>query len=706
MFILTIGSKPSVAQNKETKPLAGILSVLEKQFDVVFTYADENVEGIVVAFPNKEASLEECLGELEKQTRLSFIKLNARYIAIVKSMHDIMVSGLLIDQSTKEHIARAVVYSENSYALSDENGYFSIKVNTETDSVLMVRHTGYKPLHLDQSIWSNDSSIYELTPDVQVLEEVVVNYIAKGLDKLPDGSIQLHTQNLEVLPGLAEPDVLRAVQVLPGIQSVNETVSNINTRGGTNDQSLVLWDGVKMYQTGHFFGLVSAFNSHLIHKARIVKNGTSAAFDEGISGIIDMKQQDYPVNRTEISTGFNMVSADMILKTPVSKKLSLIMGARHSISNLVLTPTYKSYYKRAFEHTEVLLDQKGTDKTVDDYRDFSFYDLSCKFLYDVSEKDKIRLSLLHVNNSIEYEESALVRDTLYNKKSHLGQSSRLVNLNYTRSWNENHVTQFSTFVSNYNLDGTNVSLADNQHHLQKNEVIDLGVKLDTKNKINQTIALSGGYQFREVGIRNQDNIRKPDYYRDVKDVLRIHSLYAEAEVKELFPKLYLRAGLRTNYYSKFNEFSVEPRAVINYRWSKYFSLEAQAEKKSQYTTQQIDYQTDFLGIENRRWVLSNNQSVPLLKCHQFSIGMQYNRKTFLVSLEGYTKKVNGIISPSQGFQNQFQYVYGIGEYNAQGIELLVNKRFKQSNFWMNYALTQNEYYFQEFIPPAFPITLI
>jgi len=704
-LLLAILSNTSFAQNTESKPLIGLLPVLEKQFNVVFTFADENIKGVFVKMPHKNLSLDECLTELEKQTDLNFKKLDSRYITIRRNTAYIKVSGHLVDQSTKEYLVGVYISSGNNFTLSNENGWFSIKVNQKKDSLLTIRHIGYKPLHIKKKVWNNNASIYELTPDVQALKEVVVNYIAKGLDKLPDGSIQMNVQNLEILPGLSEPDVLNAVQVLPGIQSVNETVSDINTRGGTNDQNLVLWDGVKMYQTGHFFGLVSAFNSHLIHKTSIIKNGASAAFDEGVSGVIDMQEQDYLQQDLEVSTGANMVSADMILKTPLTKKLSLILGARHSINNIVLTPTYKSYYKRAFEDTEVQVNQEGSNKQVDNYHDFSFYDLSAKLLYDISKKDKIRFSILNVNNNIEYEESALMQGILHSKNSSLNQSSTLSNLNYTRTWNSNHTTQVSAYLSNYYLDGTNVSLLDNENHVQKNEVIDWGIKLNTKNRINQTVSLTNGYQFKEIGIRNQDNIRKPNYNRDVKDVLRIHSLYTEAEFKELFQKLHIRAGLRANYFTKFKEFSFEPRVVLNYKLSDYISFEAQAEKKSQHTSQLIDYQTDFLGVEKRKWVLPNNQSIPLLKSQQFSLGMQYNRNNFLVSLEVYNKKVSGIITPSQGFQNQYQNVYSVGKYNAQGVELLINKRFKQSNIWINYALAQNDYSFQEFTPSSFPNNL-
>lgn len=699
LFIIT--SNKSIAQDVEQKPLNDFLIILEQKFNVVFTYADENIQDIFVTIQLNKLGIDEYLAELEKQTKLEFKKLDSRYITIQRKIVDVIISGTIIDKSTKEPLVGANIYTEKYHSLSDDKGRFSIKIIPDEDSLLNISYLGYVPLKLDPRAWSNDSLLCELNRDIINLEEVVFNYIAKGISKLADGSIQFNARNLEILPGLSEPDMLHSVQILPGIQSVNKTVSDINIRGGTNDQNLILWDGVKMYQTGHFFGLISAFNSYLVHKTQIVKNGASAYYAEGVSGIIDMKQQDYLSKEFEVSSGVNMISADVILKIPINQKFSMILGARHSINNLVITPTYESYYKRAFEYTDVLQYQSN-DTIVDDYHNFSFYDLSLKLLYDITDKDKIRLSFLNIDNQIEYEESALINDTLYTNKSSLNQSSILSSFNYSHSWNENHSADISAFVSNYNLDGINVSILNDQQHLQKNEVLDWGVKLESKNKLSQLINLSTGYQFNEVGIRNQDNISKPNYNRDIKDVLRIHSLYSETELNKLFDKVYLRFGLRANYFQKFSEFIFEPRVALNYKLTKNISFEVLAESKSQHTTQLIDYQTDFLGIEKRRWVLSNNNSVPIIKSQQISLGTHYNRNNFLLSIEAYKKKNDGIVTPSQGFQNQYQYVYAIGKYETQGIELLIDKRFRKSNIWINYALSTNDYYFQEFTPSNFP----
>jgi hypothetical protein len=699
LFVIT--GNISIAQVLERKPLNDLLLSLEQKFNVVFTYADENIKGIEVKIHTDYLTLDEYIKELERQTRLEFERLNFRYIAIYRKTSDIAISGIIIDKSTQEPLTGANIYTSKRYSISDDQGKFSIKINRQEDSLLNISYLGFSPAVFSINSLSSDSIICELARDIHNFEEVVFNYIAKGINKLADGSIQLNIKNMEILPGLSEPDVLHTVQVLPGISSLNETVSDINNRGGTNDQNLILWEGIKMYQTGHFFGLISAFNSHLVHKTKIIKNGASASYAEGVSGIIDMKQQEYQVAGFEVNSGINMISADAIIKVPISQKFSMVLGARHSINSIMITPTYKSYYNRAFEYTDVLQHQSN-DTIVDDFYDFSFYDLSFKLLYDISNKDKVWLSFLSVDNQIEYDENALIRDTLYSDKSSLNQSSILTGINYSHTWNKNNSVHVNAFVSSYSLDGVNASLINDQQHIQKNEVLDWGIKLESRNTLNELISLSSGYQFNEIGVRNQDNISKPNYKRDVRDVLLIHSFYSEAELNKLFDKIYFRFGLRANYYQKFNEFILEPRLALNYNLTKNISFEVLAESKSQHTTQLIDYQTDFHGIEKRRWVLSNNTSIPIIKSKQFSIGVQYMRNNYLFSLEAYTKNVDGIITPSQGFLNQYQYVYAIGKYETQGLELLLDKRFIKSNIWVNYTISQNDYYFKDFTPSSFP----
>lgn len=652
--------------------------------------------------PGDDLSLDEYIDQIQKQTGLKFKKLSIRYIAIQKGDPEVTVKGVITDRQTKETLPGAVIFSGKTQTISNNLGQFSITLNPKADSILTVRHFGYRQHVIKVSTDTPKDLFIDLTADILAIEEVSINYLATGINKLKDGILEMNLKHLDVLPGLSEPDVLHAVQVFPGLVSVNESVSDINIRGGTNDQNLVLWDGVKMYQTGHFYGLISAFNSHLVNKSKIIKNGASVIYGEGVSGIIDMRLQEHLPSKFSVSTGINMVSADVVITTPLTKNASVIFGARHALNNLVATPTYKSYYQRAFEHAGVIQQINSFDTISEDNQHFSFYDVGAKFIYDISNRDKITLSFLHINNNFEFEETATKNDTLLKRNSFLNQSSLLSNLNYRRNWNNHFTSHFSAFVSTYSLDALNADPVNGQNHLQKNEIIDWGVKLNSRYLLNENLSLLGGYQFNEMGIRNADNILKPGYERDAKDVLIVHSFYAEAEANNLFEKAYLRFGVRTNYLPEFNSLMWEPRAVLNVELNEFISFEFLAEKKSQYTTQLIDFQTDFLGIEKRRWVLSNNQSVPIIQSRQFSAGTQYNRNNLLLTAEVFTKNVSGIITPSQGFQNQFQYVYATGSYRVNGIEVLVNNRFKKSNLWLNYTLAKNDYYFGSLAPSKFP----
>ncbi len=698
LFLTTINIK---AQDEKHIPLQQVLQSIEKKFDVLFSYANENISDITIKIPKDIQNLDQWILELEKQTNLRFTQLNKRYIAIQKINKDILFKGTIIDRTSNKTVSGAFIYSSLNHTVSNDKGQFSLFLN-RIDSFIIIQHTGYKTLTLkSNNAYHHFSDSIKLTPNNFLIKEVVINYIAQGIDKLKDGSFQLQIQNLETLPGLTEPDILLSIQTLPGIQSIGECASDINMRGGTNDQNLVLWDGIKMYQTGHFFGLISAFNSHLIYKTNIIKNGTPASLNDGVSGTIDLKLQNFGVKKMQFEAGLNMICGDIITKTPIAKNTTLILGFRNSINKIIQTPTYKSYYKRAFYDTQVLNDSNN----ISTGKDFSFYDITAKLIYCPSNKDKVNISLLNINNKISYHENYIYQSITYNNSNNLNQNSLLTNIVYSRQWNKKNKTKFSAYISNYHLRGNSIKEENNQNHNQENAVKDWGIKMNWMNKFRQSVIINSGYQFNEIGIRNLDNIQQPNYYRDAKDVLRIHALFSEIEFENILPELYTRFGLRTNYLSNFQKLLLEPRLALNYKINNSLSVEVLTELKSQYTTQQIDYQSDFMGIEKRRWVLSNDESVPLLKSTQYSVGTQYHKGTILLSLETYKKKVNGIISPSQGFLNQYQYTYSTGSYHANGIEFLANKYFMNSNIWFNYTFAKNNYFFSAFTPSTFPNNL-
>ena len=527
----------------------------------------------------------------------------------------------------------------------------------------------------------------------QYLEEVIIsNYLTKGISLNNDGSTNIEPESFGILPGLIEPDVLQTIQSLPGIISVDERVSNVNIRGGTHDQNLMLWDGIKMYQSGHFFGLISAFNPYLTETVSVSKNGTSAMYGDGVSSVINMQSSNNISKKASGGGGFNLINGDVYAKVPLSKKTEIQLSARRSLTDLIETPTYNQYFKRIFQDSDLTNNQNNSSVSKDER--FYFYDTTLKFLYDPSKKDKIRANFLNVFNSLNYKEQSRVNDVDEELNSNLTQSNLAASIDYTRDWNSNLSTSIQAYVSKYNLDATNFDLINNQRLIQENQVYDNGIKTKLNYRFSDNLKLKSGYQFSEVGVSNLEDVNNPVFRSYIKEVMRTHSLYSELNFSSNSQSTKLKMGIRGNYFEKFSKTIIEPRFSFNQRFLNNFRFEILGEIKSQTTSQIIDLQNDFLGIEKRRWVLSNNTSIPIIKSKQLSTGIRYNKNGLLLSAEAYIKKVDGITTRSQGFQNQYQFVNAIGNYQIRGLDFLINKQYDNTSVWLSYSYSKNHYAFK------------
>ncbi|HKK12550.1 MAG TPA: TonB-dependent receptor, partial [Flavobacteriaceae bacterium] len=238
-------------------------------------------------------------------------------------------------------------------------------------------------------------------------------------------------------------------------------------------------------------------------------------------------------------------------------------------------------------------------------------------------------------------------------------------------------------------------VTNNQRLIQENEVYDTALKLDANYTLNPNFKLTGGYQFFENGISNLEDVNNPEFRSYIKEVVRSHSVYLEGKFLSNNANTNLRFGTRLNYFGKFDEFLIEPRLSFNQRFLNYFRFEVLGEFKSQTTSQIIDLQNDFLGVENRRWILSNNTTIPIIKSKQASVGLHYSKNKLLISVEAFIKDVKGITTRSQGFQNQYQFVNAIGNYRVKGIDFLINKQFAAFSTWLSYSYAKNDYTFKD-----------
>jgi len=702
-YLLLLISQISFSQTTPEKiQLTEFIKITETKFNVKFSYAHDDVSNIKIETPKNTLTLEETLDYLNNNTLLNFKTLDNRYITVSVIKKKITICGVILNNNSEPlYGATVAIKNTNSGIVTNTLGEFKLE-EIPLNTVLVVSFLGFKTKKVNAKQFllnNNKCNTIILEESSTVLNPVfITKFLTTGIQKRLDGSTVLNSQEFGILPGLIEPDILQSIQALPGIESANESIANINVRGGSNDENLILWDEIKMYHSGHFFGLISAYNPNLTNKAIVTKNGTSSQYSDGVSSTINMYTKNELSKAFSGGTGINLISGDAFLEIPITKKIELHVSGRRSFTDFLSTPTYTNYFDRSFQDSDL---NSASAINGSSTSNFSFYDYTAKLLYDINDKHKIRSNVIYINNNLDYSEVSIdTDDNTSSKSSNLKQTNLGFGSQWEANWSSKLTTKLFTYYSKYNVDALDYRVETNQLLTQGNEVLETGIKLNSYYYLNTNFILLTGYQFNETGILNNTTVSLPAFNREKKDVLLNNAFYSEGEYKK--GKTYLRAGVRANYFQKFNKVLIEPRINLRQKLSKQIAIRLEGEFKNQSATQKIDFQDDFLGVENRRWLLANEKDIPITTSKQASLGFEYSQNNLNIEATSFYKLVSGITTSNQGFYNNFQYLNATGDYTAKGVEFLINKTSNKFSTWLSYTYSINDYEFKDFTPSVFP----
>jgi hypothetical protein len=690
----------SFAQQEKKLPLKTILDQIANSHNITFNYIEDEIVLYQLVPPKLNLPLKAKLDYIRSQTRLQFQAVGeSSYTLTDDKALDKPLCGFLRDKITRQPIEAASLSITGSdvSAVSNRKGYFELPVISP--NMIKVTHLNYEPFSIAPTeLYKPDCVEILLTPVVNTLDEVVAQrFLTTGITKNTDGSFRITPRNFGILPGLSEPDVLQTMQELPGIHNEDETISNISVRGGTHDQNLFLWNGIRMFQTGHFFGLISSFNPVLPQTIAITINGTPAFFGESVSSVADISSHAATVGQTRYIIGADLISANFYTNQRLSPKASVAVSGRRSFGDAVISPTYQNYRDRIFQNT-IVTNQQGQVQVESDEH-FYFYDFTLQYRQQIGQKHELFIDGIGMSNSL------IVDQLLDNteKNNDLAQRSFGAVIDWTTRWNDRHDTHFNAYASSYKLDTSTEEINSSSLTLaQQNKVLGIGLRLSHRWKFSERLTLSGGYQFDETGVTNLDEISSPAFSRNVTEIVRTHVAVGDALFKSADGKSQLRTGLRVNYFDEFALVLPEFRIQFGYALSKSLRLEILGEQKSQTLAQVIDRQMDFLGIEKRRWALADNGDIPIQKGNQVSAGITFRQNNWLITLDNFYKQVTGITTASQGFQNQLELVRSPGSYRVVGTEFFIQKNFGRFYSWLSYGFNDNRYRFGQLSPSYFP----
>ncbi|MEW7277248.1 TonB-dependent receptor [Aquimarina sp. 2201CG1-2-11] len=693
------------AQEKETisftnKPLDEILFELETLFNIKFSYNAKLVKGKIISIPKTKLSLTTLLNEIKKQTSIVYTKTNDRHYVITSQKNlSGSICGYIYNAKDMTPIADADVINKKTHEItaSHDSGFFEIQYTSANDKI-EIQLLGYqkKRIHIAKFIANSDCLKISLKESFIALKKVIItDYLANGVSKDKDGSINALPSKLQILPGLIEPDILQSLQLIPGIQTTDESSTALNIRRGTPDQNLILWDGIKMYHYGHFFGMLSSFNPYITNDVKLFKSGMSAKYGNAISGVVDISSDTKIPVKTSGGGGFNMIYGDFYIKTPINPKSAIIASARRSYTDIVETITFDRFSEHIFQNTKI----KGANQTFNERlsktnNTYYFTDFTAKSIYKPKENDLFSISTTYSKNKLLFVSQFDQIDQ--NTSDKLNIENKGVSLNWKKQWTPKLSHSFKTFYSNYNFDYLGeelLSVIFDYQVIKKNSIKEFGALFLLDHSLDSRQSFTTGYELSNIDLsyalgNTSDVIFENNFVLQSNASKNTsHSLFGTYRYDQ--KKWALNGGCRVNYFSNVNRFVFEPRLMAKVTLSPSVNIKLTAHQLYQNISQIIEFETQNLGLENQIWVLANNDVVPLLKSHQIDMGLTYTKNNWYFDIEGYYKKISGITSVTKGF-NQEVGGYSMGETNTYGIDILLKKKIQHYSNWISYSLSTTQ----------------
>jgi hypothetical protein len=635
------------------------------------------------------------------------------FFLLTASAQKYTVSGFITDFANGETVVGANIFCKELGLGTSANSYGFYSLTLPKGSYeITYSFLGFNPEIVQVNLNNDIKKNIQFKSSSTLIDEVIISSEKNVVQQTQTSSINLPIKQIKKIPALlGEVDILKAIQLLPGVQS-SEGSSGFYVRGGGPDQNLILLDGVPVYNASHLGGLFSVFNADAIKSVRLIKGGFPARFGGRLSSVvqIDMKEGNSKEFKGDATLG--LVSSKITLEGPIiNEKTSFIISGRRTYADLIVKPFLPS----------------STDLSL------YFYDLNAKVNHKISEKDRIFLSAYAGNDIFSVN---FIEDEQGFDNSNLNFGLGYGNLTSTARWNHlfnnklfsNTTLTYSNYSFNTNF-GVNASenfdgITENTDisFNYKNGIEDLGARIDFDYLPNPNHELKFGTSYTyhsffpgqtnlNYNIISSDSLSNLslDTVFNFSPNINSHEMfiYVEDEIR-VNDRLKANFGVHLGYYSlanttndtneglleKFSDktnFSFQPRISARYLLNKDWSFKLSYAEMNQNIHL---LSNSSVGLPSDIWVPAID-SVPSQSSSQIaaSVNTVVNDGIFEISLEGYYKKLENLIAYRAGYsnlQNTENWINavetnGIGE--SYGMELFIQKNKGKTTGWIGYTLS-------------------
>ncbi len=612
----------------------------------------------------------------------------------------VSISGYIREKSSGEMLSGATIYLYPSKIATFSNtyGFYSITLASNVPQKIYVKEPGFQ---LDSADWDAQNDTFKsfglnLIPeneDVEKLEEVtVVTKKSTLADKVEMSKIDIPVNQIKDIPALfGEKDVLKVIQLLPGVQKGGEGQSGIYVRGGGPDQNLLILDEATVYNASHLFGFFSVFNGDALRSVELTKGGFPARYGGRLSSVIDLNMKEGNNQRYVGEVGIGLISSRFTFEGPIKKgKSSFMISGRRTYIDLLAQP--------------IIYAQTGGNAG------YYFYDMNAKFNYILSEKDKLFVS------------GYFGRDNFYastnegNSKSDFsfGWGNRTLTGRWNHQFNSRLFSNLSILHSHYDLSIDAIeSNGSDKFSLGYSSVInDYGLKYDFDWRPNPSHLVRYGisminHQFNPSAVvvtaSNQELLNK------TIDVINTYEsgIYIEDQIK--WSDWKFLPGLRMSQYEvdKSRFVNLEPRLSLSFNWDKTLAFKWSYAQMNQYIHL---LSNSGIGLPTDLWVPATNNLKPM-NSEQFAFGVAKDfKKGYSISLEYYDKTMTNVLQYKDGasflLQDNFdpnvpsdskswEKLVTSGKGKSRGFELFLQKQLGKLSGWIGYTLSWTTLEFDE-----------
>jgi hypothetical protein len=604
------------------------------------------------------------------------------------------ISGTLTSQQTGETIigASVKVLNKQTGTTSNEYGFYSLTLPAGTYR-LEITAVGLQPKVQEIILDKNKVLNVSLADADSKMDSVTVTAISKGrnISSSQMGIERLSTKEIKNIPVLfGERDVLKAIQLLPGIKSAGDGNAGFYVRGGTADQNLIMLDEAPVYNASHLLGFFSTFNSDAIKDVTVYKGGMPAQYGGRLSSVLDLKMNDGNNQNYSASGGIGLISTRLNVEGPIQKdKSSFLIAGRRTYADMFLKFSHKQDIKNS---------------------QLYFYDLNAKMNYSLGNKDKLYLSGYFGRDQLGFGETfglswgnatgTLRWNHIFNSKLFSNTSLILSNYDYKVSIN-NGANNFNIFsqIRDYNIK------QEFQWYANSSNTIRFGVNAiyhqvrpgevtSPENSAVNGQTLQERYSFENAAyITNNWKISgKWNATYGIRltafSILGKGDFYTLGSTGAVADTLHYKNGDIVKTY-----FNPEPRLALSYVLTPSSSIKASYARNVQ-NLHLISGSTTSRPTD--KWVASTNNIKPEI-ADQFALGYYKNLAggKYELTVESYYKSMQNQIDYRDGaeiFQNmdaiESQLLFGKGR--AYGIEWLFKKKTGNFTGWVSYTLSKTE----------------